>query len=137
MKFGFQWALIELSKNPDIQTKLRAELLEFGADPTYDQLPNNLPYLDAVVHETLRMHSPLPDFTRMASTGDGKAHTVSNPLGTGCTGRRDPIKQARTHPIWQTRRPHLGRKGDLPVCFSTMHESLDDSLGSRCQGVQA
>ena len=64
--------MIELSKNPDIQTKLRAELLEFGPDPTYDQLPNNLPYLDAVVHEALRMHAPLPDFSRMASTSDRK-----------------------------------------------------------------
>lgn len=66
----FQWALIELSRNPDIQTKLRAELLKFGADPTYDQLPNNLPYLDAVVHETLRVHAPLHDSLRMASTLD-------------------------------------------------------------------
>ncbi|KAH0839443.1 cytochrome P450 [Lanmaoa asiatica] len=68
--WSFQWALIELSKNLDIQSKLRAELLEFGADPTFDQLPNNLPYLDAVVHETLRMHAPLPDFTRMAAVDD-------------------------------------------------------------------
>ncbi|KAG8218157.1 cytochrome P450 [Butyriboletus roseoflavus] len=45
------WALIELSKNGDIQTKLRAEILKFGADPTYDQLANNLPYLDAVAAE--------------------------------------------------------------------------------------
>ena len=60
-----QWALIELSRNPDIQSKLRAELLEFGVDPTYDQLTNNLPYLDAVVHETLRMHAPLHDLLRM------------------------------------------------------------------------
>ncbi|KAF8436007.1 cytochrome P450 [Boletus edulis BED1] len=64
------WALIELSKNPDIQTKLRAELLEFGADPTYDQLLNGLPYLDAVVHETLRMHAPFSGFTRMAAVDD-------------------------------------------------------------------
>ncbi|KAG9309800.1 cytochrome P450 [Chiua virens] len=64
------WALIELCKNPDIQTKLRMELLEFGADPTYDQLPNSLPYLDAVVHETLRMHPPLPDFNRVATADD-------------------------------------------------------------------
>ncbi|KAH0839441.1 cytochrome P450 [Lanmaoa asiatica] len=66
----FQWALIELSKNLDIQSKLRAELLEFGADPTYDQLPNNLPYLDAVVHETLRVHAPLSDIARMAAVDD-------------------------------------------------------------------
>ena len=62
-----QWALIELSQHPDFQTRLREELLVFGADPTYDQLKANLPYLDAVVHETLRLHPAIPEFTRIVS----------------------------------------------------------------------
>ena len=57
--------LIELARNPGIQSKLREELLAFGVDPTYDQLNNALPYLDAVVHETLRLHPPLTEFTRV------------------------------------------------------------------------
>jgi hypothetical protein len=60
-----QWALIELSRNPDIQIKLRNELLKHGSDPTYDQLGNGLPYLDAVVHEILRLHAPVRETTRM------------------------------------------------------------------------
>ncbi|KAF8436030.1 cytochrome P450 [Boletus edulis BED1] len=65
------WALIELSRNPDIQTKLRNELIELGpADPTYDQLSNGLPYLDAVVHETLRIHAPVREATRIADEDD-------------------------------------------------------------------
>ncbi|KIJ59411.1 hypothetical protein HYDPIDRAFT_162418 [Hydnomerulius pinastri MD-312] len=64
------WALIELAKSPDMQTKLREELLAFGSDPTYDQLSSNLPYLDAVVHETLRLHPPVPEFTRVAAEDD-------------------------------------------------------------------
>lgn len=64
-----QWALIELSKNPDYQSKLREEILShFGnSDPTYDQLTMELPYLDAIVHETLRLHPPLPETTRVVS----------------------------------------------------------------------
>jgi Cytochrome P450 len=62
-----QWALIELSRHPDVQTRLREELLAFGPDPTYDQLKANLPYLDAVVHETLRLHPPVPESTRLVS----------------------------------------------------------------------
>ncbi|KAI6030990.1 cytochrome P450 [Pisolithus marmoratus] len=64
------WALLELARNPDIQTKLRAELLAFGSDPTYDQLNNNLPYLDAVIHETLRLHPPVQEFLREAADDD-------------------------------------------------------------------
>jgi len=60
-----QWALIELSRNSDMQTKLRNELLEHGADPTYDQLSNGLPYLDAVVHEIIRIHPPGGEITRV------------------------------------------------------------------------
>jgi len=62
-----QWTLIELSRHPDIQTRLREELLAFGGEPTYDQLKANLPYLDAVVHENLRLHPPLGEFTRLVS----------------------------------------------------------------------
>jgi cytochrome P450 len=57
--------LIELARNPEKQTKLREELLEFGVgDPTWDQLVSGLPYLDAVVQEILRLHPPLADSSR-------------------------------------------------------------------------
>ncbi|KAI6040778.1 cytochrome P450 [Pisolithus marmoratus] len=55
------WALLELARHPDIQTKLRQELLSFGGEPSYDQLINNLPYLDAILQETLRLHPPVPE----------------------------------------------------------------------------
>ncbi|KAI6012644.1 cytochrome P450 [Pisolithus orientalis] len=64
------WALLELAGNPDIQSKLRQELLAFGEEPTYDQQQSGLPYLDAVVHETLRVHPPLTDFVRVAAEDD-------------------------------------------------------------------
>ncbi|KAI6030986.1 cytochrome P450 [Pisolithus marmoratus] len=77
---GMTWVLIELARNPDIQSKLRAELLAFGSDPTYDQLNNNLPYLDAVIHETLRLHPPLPEFLRQA--GEDDVIPLSEPVRT-------------------------------------------------------
>ncbi|KAI6107178.1 cytochrome P450 [Pisolithus croceorrhizus] len=64
------WALLELARNPDIQNKLRQELLAFGEEPTYDQQQNSLPYLDAVVHEILRVHPPITDFVRVAAEDD-------------------------------------------------------------------
>ena len=54
--------MIELSRNQPFQIKLHEELTtHFSAvgDPTYDQLTNSLPYLDAVVHEVLRFHPPV------------------------------------------------------------------------------
>ncbi|KAK7448082.1 hypothetical protein VKT23_013839 [Stygiomarasmius scandens] len=66
------WALVELCLKPEIQDKLRRELARLNAestavDPTWDQLTasTDFPYLDAVVHETLRMHPPLSETTRM------------------------------------------------------------------------
>ncbi|ETW84721.1 cytochrome P450 monooxygenase 102 [Heterobasidion irregulare TC 32-1] len=65
------WALIELSKNQQMQTKLREELAQFGAsDPTWDQLANSLPYLDAIVHGTLRTHAPVGEISRVAMEDD-------------------------------------------------------------------
>ncbi|KAF8173850.1 cytochrome P450 [Mycena galopus ATCC 62051] len=68
------WALIELSKHLEMQDKLRTELLtKFGGgDPTWDQLSStsDLPYLDAIVLEVLRMHPALPKTPRLASQDD-------------------------------------------------------------------
>ncbi|KAG2140207.1 cytochrome P450 [Suillus bovinus] len=87
------WALIELSQHPDVQTRLREELLAFGPDPTYDQLKANLPYLDAVVHETLRVHPPLQEFTRRATADD--VIPLSEPVRTLSGTMTDSISIAK------------------------------------------
>ncbi|KAG2057652.1 cytochrome P450 [Suillus hirtellus] len=87
------WALIELSRRPDVQTRLREELLAFGADPTYDQLKTNLPYLDAVVHEILRLHPPVTEFSRVACVDD--VIPLSEPVCTGSGKMTDSISIAK------------------------------------------
>ncbi|KAG8075466.1 hypothetical protein GUJ93_ZPchr0006g42168 [Zizania palustris] len=56
-----EWAMYELSKNPEKQDRLYQEIREVCGDETVteDHLPL-LPYLNAVFHETLRRHSPVP-----------------------------------------------------------------------------
>jgi len=61
----------ELSKNPEIQKKLQEEIDE-AFEESGDEFPDysviqNLPYLDMVLHETLRFHSPVGANTRVAT----------------------------------------------------------------------
>ncbi|KAJ7701726.1 cytochrome P450 [Mycena metata] len=77
------WALIELSRNPDIQTQLRAELFKAG-DPTWDELTSHTSFLDAFTCEILRLHPPLPDTQRTATQDD--IIPLSAPVETA-TGR--------------------------------------------------
>jgi cytochrome P450 len=64
------WALHELSLAPDIQTKLREEVMSVDTEtPSMDEL-SALPYLDAVVKETLRLHPPIGDTVRVATKDD-------------------------------------------------------------------
>jgi cytochrome P450 len=64
------WALYALSRDLDVQAKLRDELLSVSTDsPTMDDM-NGLPYLDAVVREALRVHAPVPATVRIAMKDD-------------------------------------------------------------------
>jgi len=64
------WALFALTQAPDVQTKLREELLSLPTEnPSMDEL-SSLPYLDAVVRETLRVHSPAQATSRVAMKDD-------------------------------------------------------------------
>ncbi|KAJ3724075.1 cytochrome P450 [Lentinula raphanica] len=75
------WALFAVTQKKDIQSKLREELLQVATEsPDMDTL-NSLPYLDAVVRETLRVHSPVPGTPRVAMKDD------SIPLSTPYTDR--------------------------------------------------
>jgi cytochrome P450 len=67
------WCLFSLSQNPDIQSRLRAELLrafpDDSVEPTVEAL-NALPYLEAIIRETLRFNPPLDVLYRVAEADD-------------------------------------------------------------------
>ena len=64
------WCLFALTQAPEVQRKLREELLTLDTDtPTMEQL-SALPYLDMVVRETLRVHAPVPVVFREATEDD-------------------------------------------------------------------
>jgi len=64
------WCLYALSKRPDLQARLREELLSVPTDsPSMEEL-QAFPFLDAVVRETLRFHPAVPATTRVAKKDD-------------------------------------------------------------------
>ncbi|KZT70529.1 cytochrome P450 [Daedalea quercina L-15889] len=68
--YGTAFCLFALAQVQDVQQKLREELLRVETDrPTMDEL-NSLPYLDAVIRETLRVHAPVLATGRIAAKDD-------------------------------------------------------------------
>jgi len=64
------WALYALAQQPALQKRLRDELQSVPTDtPTMDELAS-LSLLDAVVRETLRVHSAVPNTMRVAVHDD-------------------------------------------------------------------
>ncbi|KAK3924699.1 Cytochrome P450 6k1 [Frankliniella fusca] len=63
------FALFELAKNPEAQEKLLEEidavLKKSKGEVTYDTIMN-MPYMEMVVQETMRMYPPVPFLTRQA-----------------------------------------------------------------------
>ncbi|WP_330184173.1 cytochrome P450 [Nocardia sp. NBC_01503] len=75
------WALYRLHREPGALARLRAELDSAGGDLDPVELAE-LPYLDAVCQETLRLHTPVPIVLRRL-TGDFELRGV--PLVAGDT----------------------------------------------------
>ncbi|ODN97340.1 hypothetical protein L198_03903 [Cryptococcus wingfieldii CBS 7118] len=81
---GLTWILYNLSQNLDVQEKLRKEVQSVSEDrPSLDTL-NTLPYMEAVVHESLRI-SPPASFTLREATQDAIL-PLANPV-TGNDGK--------------------------------------------------
>ncbi|KAH8115577.1 cytochrome P450 [Phellopilus nigrolimitatus] len=88
------WALIELSLHPEKQDRLRTELADFAAkDPSYEQITNGLPYLDAVMREILRLHPPVAQTSRIAADDD--VIPLSAPMKTSSGQTIDRISISR------------------------------------------
>ncbi|KAF5375269.1 hypothetical protein D9758_000084 [Tetrapyrgos nigripes] len=76
------WVLYELATNISIQEGVRKEV-STGGDPSFDELNNKYPLLDAVIHETLRLHPPILENHHQA------AETISVPLSEPIQGTSD------------------------------------------------
>ncbi|XP_052227092.1 cytochrome P450 3A21-like isoform X9 [Dreissena polymorpha] len=81
---GISWVLYELALNPEIQEKLvNAINDEIGESPlSYDNV-FSLKYMDMVLSETLRIHSPATRLTRMPDR-DTEISGIKIPKGMNC-----------------------------------------------------
>jgi cytochrome P450 len=59
--------LYELSNILACQSKLRAEIAAFHDDPTFEQMQHEMPYLEGVVREVVRLRPAFNDFARVVS----------------------------------------------------------------------
>ncbi|KAF9501060.1 cytochrome P450 [Pleurotus eryngii] len=85
---GTAWALFALTQNPRVQAQLREELLTVLTDiPSMEEL-SALPYLDAVIRETMRLYAPLPSTTRVAHADDVL------PLSTPLTDSKGNVRRS-------------------------------------------
>ncbi|KAF8435673.1 cytochrome P450 [Boletus edulis BED1] len=92
------WALFAMTKAPEIQVKLREELLSVDTEtPSMDELMA-LPYLDAVVRETLRVHSPVPNTLRFATKDD--VIPIEKPYTDKYGVMHDSIRISKGDPIF-------------------------------------
>ncbi|KAI5899074.1 cytochrome P450 [Schizophyllum commune H4-8] len=68
------WALLELARNPGAQKRLREEIRTIRRERDEPELSaetfEGMPYLDAVVKETLRFHGVVPQIAKEAAVDD-------------------------------------------------------------------
>ncbi|KAF8845290.1 cytochrome P450 [Paxillus ammoniavirescens] len=76
------WFFYELAMNPERQQAIREEV-SLAHDPSYDELNNDFPLLDAFFMETLRVHPPVLENHHQA------AETISIPLSEPLPGTTD------------------------------------------------
>ena len=69
---GIEWALAELMNHPKVLEKARQEIDKVVGTNSIVQESDtaNLPYIKAVIKETLRLHPPIPVVSRKI----GRAH---------------------------------------------------------------
>eukprot|EP00911_Craspedida_sp_UC1_P000821 UC1_evm2s630 len=95
------WACWELARHPDMLKMARAELIErVGRNcvPGYEDVHRNLPYLHAVVKETLRLHPSVGKDAKVCLHGDTMPSGTVLPAGVSTVYM--PYVMGRMKGLW-------------------------------------
>ncbi|KAL7598225.1 cytochrome P450 Tp4149 [Lactuca sativa] len=136
---NLEWAISELLRHPQTMKKLQQEAREIGHGRsmiTEDNL-DNMPYLKAVLKETLRLHTPIPLLVPHESTQDVKLLGYDITAGTQVIINAWAI--AMDGSVWEEPdkfRPE--RFLDTPIDYKGFHfELIPFGAGRRgCPGIQ-
>ncbi|XP_071094304.1 steroid 17-alpha-hydroxylase/17,20 lyase-like [Haliotis cracherodii] len=83
-RFTLLWTLLELAQHPDIQDKLHTEVDRALGSSHYPSVSDrsSLPYTDAVLHESMRLHTVVPSGLPHKTLCDTKVGGYDIPKGT-------------------------------------------------------
>ncbi|KAL4194445.1 hypothetical protein AMTRI_Chr05g68740 [Amborella trichopoda] len=130
-----EWAMYELAKNHGCQESLYEEIKSVCGDEkvTEENLPH-MPYLNAVFHETLRKHSPVPIMPlkyahKDTEIGGYHIHKGSQ-IAINIYGAHRDEKEWEDPEVWKPERFLTGKHQ-----LQDMHKTLAFGLGRRaCAG---
>lgn len=93
------WALYALSEAPDIRARVEAELDAAALDPDHpEKWADALPFLEAVIKETLRLYPPAPHLAREAIGAD---RVGDIDIGPGTEAHMSPWLLHRQETLWR------------------------------------
>ncbi|KAD6119529.1 hypothetical protein E3N88_10800 [Mikania micrantha] len=136
---SLEWAISELLRHPQTMQELRQEALEIGQGKSSipeDDL-DKMPYLKAVIKETLRLHIPIPLLIPRESTQDVKLLGYDIPSGTQVLVNAYMI--ARDPSNWEEPEEFKPERFlNRPIDYKGFHfELIPFGAGRRgCPGVQ-
>lgn len=111
------WAMFELAKRPDIESKCREEVQNAPIEDPLELYADSKKwkYIDAVVKETIRLHSPVPIDAKHAINDDVLPNGTF--IGAGWITVYSPYIMARDTDLWgpdaATWRPERWFEGEL------------------------
>jgi len=92
------WLVSILASHPEIQEKARAEVLEKVSDPFTHETLKELPYIDALIKETMRLYPPAAILGPRYALKESIVNGVKIPVGT--TVQVEFISMGRDQEIW-------------------------------------
>jgi trans-cinnamate 4-monooxygenase len=123
--WSIEWALAEVVNHPAVQRKVRDEIKAVVGDdePITESTIHRLPYLQAVIKETLRLHSPIPLLVPHMNLEEAKLGGYTIPKGS----------KVVVNAWWLANNPELWEKPEefRPERFLGEEKSVDATVGGK------